>query len=908
MFKGESMSAVLPAPKERLAQEKGAARDNFGENSEFMKSKNEFDDFRSKIKNLGSLPSDQFKRIFKSFSSEKADHLELDDKQILEVMTMLRTTDQSSEKSGEIDVEQILFDLVNNSNPEQNKSKVLSIKNLVKKGGLEKAEYIQKSIIKILQESKVTLSTLVLLGELSTDENFKITDELITAIEFNNFPAPQLMDQLAILNRLNTGEGNLLLHKILDYLEQHLFFLQNDPENKLHEEDHRFYVGLHDKFLKKEVEHSENYLVKKHLQDQVESLEQYSSRHKEGAISGTAGGTNDSTIYTFKHLADSYYNRIALGIADGYAIANPILEVAPGYYGYYYHGKIIKIFKSGNNLEVEKMEENQARKNNRKYDYIYDEINAPDNPRFAISRYPDDSYKMEKLRVLWDFKERLESDQEKFFYDISKIDLASLHPIVRAEFFHDNIEYLKTNNLLPNRAQLSEKEIAEKFFIQKDFSEEELYQYLNLTKLHMRKKIADDFGIEIADCNFATQRNFLQFLEERNVVNVEELIRFVKTYGENGLAAFLSLELGSDIGDKIIQIGEKLDQADAQKVFAKIAELADFIEKENAELSEMFLERKKGVDMSGTKLDLLKKVQEIILRFNEEFEDGKSSQEKIAGLLDELDEIKTEILAFKSIFKATIKEHPEAMFEDFKDLEVQFDKREISENDRKEMVSVIEKNYPDLEERTIALAGLDKGLRNEGTTFKILRHKGKVVSFLRFDQQAAEGNLYFGSFNTSPDFQGAYIGDEVMKECLESELMFGAKRIEAHTFPDKKITSKYVEDAKFVITDIELDYLGTSKALFKIERYGAYHDYKYVNRLGSEAKKEFEKAADSGVISESKNPFLKLSVVQLKDVTVLEKIKNFMQKNNLVITRYFPDDRQNPKYFILAFEAKLPKL
>jgi ribosomal protein S18 acetylase RimI-like enzyme len=279
--------------------------------------------------------------------------------------------------------------------------------------------------------------------------------------------------------------------------------------------------------------------------------------------------------------------------------------------------------------------------------------------------------------------------------------------------------------------------------------------------------------------------------------------------------------------------------------------------------------------------------------------------------LEKLEKIKSSLLLFKTIFKTVIKEHPELGFGYFKNLDFKISEgKEISETDRAAMISIIEKNYSDLEERKIALAGLEKGLKNKRTVFEILRHKSEIVSFLRFDriwdQEPPAPDSYFGSFNTNPDFQEASIGDAMIRECLNEEAYLHI--LEAHTFPDKKITSKYVEEAGFIIEDIELNYMDTGKALFRIRRDDKMNRrYRFRGETKPEDKKFFETVAESGDVSESGNPFLKIEANKISDIITLEKIKTFMQKHNLVITRYFPDDKKNPKYYILAFEVKIPE-
>lgn len=59
--------------------------------------------------------------------------------------------------------------------------------------------------------------------------------------------------------------------------------------------------------------------------------------------------------------------------------------------------------------------------------------------------------------------------------------------------------------------------------------------------------------------------------------NYAKLLDFGKKYKSNGLKTFLSLEFSQEMGAKILGIGERFDQATADAIFAKYAEIADAV-------------------------------------------------------------------------------------------------------------------------------------------------------------------------------------------------------------------------------------------------------------------------------------------------------------------------------------------
>jgi hypothetical protein len=601
------------------------------------------------IEKINDLPSE--KRLKRFGILKENSQKVLEEKHVKELYDMLfasKKVDRETALGGE----KLLDALMKGEWPDGDVAATTTIKKLIKEEP-EKKPAVQKGIVATIKNKGLSLSLLHLLGELCDSGDYRTDREIVELIEKNEHPSAALMEQIAVLNRLNNSKGNEVMHKVLDYFNQHLFVLQNDPGDEMNESAHKFYVDLHYYLLRSELEHSENYLVKKHLQDQIESLEQAGTK-KEGAVSGLAGGTSDNTIYVYRHAREVYQNRIALGVNEGYAIGNPILKIAPNYYGEYdINGKLQKVYESreADPIKADAIVQEKITENNKDYDYIYDELNQPVDT--SGRRYADDSYKLEKLRDIWSFKDALKSDKQSFFFDFTRLDLDKLHPVVVSDILHSNFEYLKESKALPGTAALSEDKVKALLSSEQSATDDDLYSFRYLCRLDMRKKIEDDFGIDITKYSIATQKNFLEFLETRDVRNVDNLRDFVQDYGGNGFKSFLSLEQDSGMGEVILSIGEKLkDQPElADKLFAKYAEMVDGAEilVDEFELVHSKVFQKKALERNRLLREIMSSATELISQAAQEIANTEDKQIVISRLCDEIDNDRT-------IKKASIKD------------------------------------------------------------------------------------------------------------------------------------------------------------------------------------------------------------------------------------------------------------
>src|SRR3989344_111899 len=87
--------------------------------------------------------------------------------------------------------------------------------------------------------------------------------------------------------------------------------------------------------------------------------------------------------------------------------------------------------------------------------------------------------------------------------------------------------------------------------------------------------IKKEFGIELAHIAPNEQYWFLQLLKTRTEEELEPVKKFVETYGLPGLRTFLALDYGKELGDKIVEIGARLPEAEVREIFTKYAEVLD---------------------------------------------------------------------------------------------------------------------------------------------------------------------------------------------------------------------------------------------------------------------------------------------------------------------------------------------
>jgi len=79
-------------------------------------------------------------------------------------------------------------------------------------------------------------------------------------------------------------------------------------------------------------------------------------------------------------------------------------------------------------------------------------------------------------------------------------------------------------------------------------------------------EIESEFGLPLSSLSLREQFYFLRFVKTKSFEEIESIKRFSRKFGISGLRTFLSLDYGQDIGDQIINLGEK-NELEARNIF-----------------------------------------------------------------------------------------------------------------------------------------------------------------------------------------------------------------------------------------------------------------------------------------------------------------------------------------------------
>lgn len=335
-----------------------------------------------------------------------------------------------------------------------------------------------------------------------------------------------------------------------------------------------------------------------------------------------------------------------------------------------------------------------------------------------------------------------------------------------------------------------------------------MHDYVTALSSDVRGVIEKDFGVDFKDLSIREQMCFVSFLKDVSVQDAETIKEFVSAYGKLGVQAFLSLdELGPQhgwalAGGAMTLKGTRYQQV-VEKVFKKFLEMDTMSLQATEYLSSNFNSQDSEA-VTKIMLDLRKRAADLLA-------------EMLSGTLDEthidqtIAQSKADNALFLSSFR-TLKERGELNIEEVQDTSFEsVSAPHISSADADEMRAILKENWKS-EGKTFqeeVTKSLEDAFSSEKSTFYILRHRGQVVGFNRFDDHSdtEDPKVYFGSFNTDPSFGNGKLGEVLYEESLKEQRKKGVP-IEAHCNPLSPITQKYIESG-FVATAIE-NYAGVS--------------------------------------------------------------------------------------------------
>ncbi|NLC31312.1 MAG: GNAT family N-acetyltransferase, partial [Candidatus Moranbacteria bacterium] len=275
----------------------------------------------------------------------------------------------------------------------------------------------------------------------------------------------------------------------------------------------------------------------------------------------------------------------------------------------------------------------------------------------------------------------------------------------------------------------------------------------------------------------------------------DKLCNFGRKYQKNGLRSFLSLEHGGqEMGQKILDIGEKYDQVTADKIFAKYAELADY-----AQNSARYLAKEFNIK-DETKAQ---EIAEHLLRRGKALLAACAGEDLILEQINQkLENIKGEVEMLSNTLKLAKESGLNINPEIIKGLRIEKRVGSLSEKEKREVIKIFEDNYKEIfadNPQAFQRVKSDflKEIENlEGQQIYVMKFNNELIAFCRF-KSLTENKVYGGSLNVIKEVQGMAIGgyfiNDTLKEVSENH------DIVIKTRKDNPANNRYQKEG-FIIT------------------------------------------------------------------------------------------------------------
>ncbi|EKE11914.1 MAG: hypothetical protein ACD_15C00001G0003 [uncultured bacterium] len=291
------------------------------------------------------------------------------------------------------------------------------------------------------------------------------------------------------------------------------------------------------------------------------------------------------------------------------------------------------------------------------------------------------------------------------------------------------------------------------------------YDYVH----QVTKKLSAEAGVGIHNLSWREQLQIAEMEYDSGVMEKDQrFMQFAKNYKLNGLRAFLSLEYGQEMGEKILKIGEKFDQSTADAIFTKYAELVDYAQKSGEYLAEQFNINDK---------DKAQKIAEHLLRRGKVLLSLCADEDlDLEKIYTKLDSIRGEVEIFTATLKSAKDDGMEIVFEIIKDLKIEektiTKRNNLTQEEKDKLTKIFSDNYKDIfAENPVAYERVLKDFEAEiddleGQTVYVMKYKNEIIAFCRF-APISKREVYGGSLNVSKDVQGLSVGDYFIGSTLE---------------------------------------------------------------------------------------------------------------------------------------------
>lgn len=352
------------------------------------------------------------------------------------------------------------------------------------------------------------------------------------------------------------------------------------------------------------------------------------------------------------------------------------------------------------------------------------------------------------------------------------------------------------------------------------------YNYRFMASPQFRDKIEQELGVNLSELDFKYQFYFLQAAINRTNADFKEFKNYLEASDnkKDRIKSFLTLEADSENGQKLLEIAEKIDSEVADKIFSKIAEISDLAVKKDKELSDLIYKDRSEKLPENIHLELLNKINSIITEFSSIVNAEKSEgeiQKKINDLLKKLEEGGIDMDLLASLLIAAKKGGDEEDLNNIKGVEVA-EEEKLSEDLEGKMKRMYAGNHAEKseEETQRLLEGFDEHKKHDPKYYLLYfdkenknepdNFKENLVGFVRsssFDgeNELAEKERYLGALNIDPLMHKFYLGENFLRQAVESEFESGAEKIIAHV-PEGAPSHKSCELLGFKSVEQEGEY------------------------------------------------------------------------------------------------------
>ncbi len=324
-------------------------------------------------------------------------------------------------------------------------------------------------------------------------------------------------------------------------------------------------------------------------------------------------------------------------------------------------------------------------------------------------------------------------------------------------------------------------------------NEEDLASYAYLLRKPTRERVEKDFGIKISEMSLSEQFQFLNFIKTKEAKHIPPVQNFVSRYGKTGFRTFLSLEYGREFGDSIVELGEKLPQDQAERIFIKYSELVDAAESAGSYVREHYGKDANEATISSIQDNLMRRGRDLLSGFATRLNSAGAETVTAEELEKELELTRADASLFAASFREFSQNGETPDFSEIKGVsfESEVSGGELSPADVDRMKELYKINYilyPKFQKMLIER--FDSVVRDPANRFYILRYEGVIEGFYRLGITESD-TTYFGAFNMNPRYRGSGIGEALMQKSLD--VVAKDSVIEASCTATEAIASNYVE-------------------------------------------------------------------------------------------------------------------